>query len=87
MGDKYSITIICREVDKSTGNIAVYKVMDGATDHDIQALKIRETMNQELTYFAGISYVVDDNWENIEETLSQREFYLDESLLVHIGRR
>jgi hypothetical protein len=84
--DKLSITIVCREVDNQTGNVAVYKILDGATDNDIHILRIREVMNQELKYFAGVTFAVNDRWEDIEHELSQREFFLDSRLLVSIRR-
>ena len=47
------IIILCREVDKDTGEIAVYTIdKEPVTDRLIWCLKIRARANPELRYFA-----------------------------------
>lgn len=43
---------ICREVDKDTGRIAVYKVPAELDDHTLHCLRIRAMVNPDLRYFA-----------------------------------
>lgn len=63
------ITIVCREIDKSTGEIASYLCKRDAEDRDIQIVKIRGTMNPELTYYAIRTCVADDV-EELEDVLA-----------------
>lgn len=50
--EQNSITVICREVSKGTGEIAVYKVKDDADSNDLLCLRLKSKFNEELTYFA-----------------------------------
>ena len=43
---------ICREVDKSTGKRAVYKIKGELTDGLLPKLQLRARANPELRYFA-----------------------------------
>lgn len=54
------ITIICREVCKTTGCIAVYVCKKDVEDRDLQIVKIRGVFNPELSYYAIRTCVADD---------------------------
>lgn len=43
--------VICREVNRETGEIAVYPVEKEVTDYLIQFLKLKAALNPELRYF------------------------------------
>ena len=43
--------VVCREVDKNTGKIAVYQIKASVTDELIFKLEIRARINPELQYF------------------------------------
>lgn len=43
--------VICREVDKSTGRVAVYPINAEVTDQLLFYLGIRQRLNPELHYF------------------------------------
>lgn len=60
------ITIVCREVDKNTGEIASYVCKRDVKDSDIHIASIRSRVNPELTYYAIRTCVVDDS-EELEE--------------------
>lgn len=45
------MTVICREVDKNSGKVAVYRVEGEVTDRLLYCLSIRAKMNPELRYF------------------------------------
>lgn len=42
---------ICREVNRETGEIAVYPIEKEVTDYLLQYLKLKATLNPELRYF------------------------------------
>ena len=46
------LKVICREVDKDTGKIAVYPIEAEVTDTLIFKLGIRSRVNPELKYYA-----------------------------------
>lgn len=46
------LKIICREVDKNTGRIAVYPIETEVTDALVLKLSLRSRMNPELKYYA-----------------------------------
>jgi len=47
--------LICREVCRSTGKIAVYPLLDTKpTDRNLWALQLRSRANPELTYYATL---------------------------------
>ena len=48
----FSIHILCREIDKATGDIVSYVVQKNAKGRDIFVLKMRERYNPELRYYA-----------------------------------
>ena len=46
------MVLICREINSSTGEIAVYEVSDNADNKLIFRLSLRARLNPELTYYA-----------------------------------
>lgn len=54
--------VICREVNKSTGEIAVYPIDSPVTERLLFCLQIRARANPELRYFV----VPLSRWENFE---------------------
>lgn len=57
------MVVICREVSKNTGEIAVYPIEAEATDNLLFCLQIRSRVNPELRYFV----VARARWENEEQ--------------------
>ena len=57
------MVVICREVSKSSGEIAVYPIEAEATDNLLFCLQIRSRVNPELRYFV----VARARWENEEQ--------------------
>lgn len=47
----YDIVIICREINKKTGEVAVYKI-DLGEDCNVNGLRLRQRLNQDLKYYA-----------------------------------
>lgn len=43
--------VLCREVDRQTGRVAVYPLDTEVTDHLLFCLGIRQRLNPELSYF------------------------------------
>lgn len=66
---KSGITIVCREVDKNTGEIASYLCKRDVEDKDILILQLRGRINPELGYYA-IRTCVADEPEELEAVLS-----------------
>lgn len=66
---KSGITIVCREVDKNTGEIASYLCKRDVEDRDIHILQLRGRLNPELDYYA-IRTCVADEPEELETVLS-----------------
>lgn len=52
--------MICREVDKNSGKIAVYPLSVKVTGGALAELSIRARMNPELRYFVTLSEIWDD---------------------------
>lgn len=46
------LKVICREVDKNTGRIAVYPIETEVTDALVFKFSLRSRMNPELKYYA-----------------------------------
>ena len=57
---------VCREVNKYTGQVAVYKIEKEITGEDVRNLAIRAKLNPELRYFTMIS----DRWERFGEAIA-----------------
>ena len=64
--ERMKLVVICREIDKETGRIAVYRVPAEIDDHTIFGLKIRARANPELRYFA----LADARWEMFREAIT-----------------
>ena len=63
---------LCREIDKETGEIAVYSINAEVTDRLLCMLNIRQRANPELRYFVT-SKNFDANEEMILKRLHQKE--------------
>ena len=60
------LMVVCREVDKETGKIAVYPLKMEIDDHVMQCLQIRARANPELRYFALVSA----RWERYGDVIA-----------------
>lgn len=60
------LVAVCREVDKDTGRIAVYKINAEITGAAIQKLQLRAQFNPELRYFALTS----GRWERFGDAIT-----------------
>ena len=66
------LKVICREVDKDTGKIAVYPIEAEVTDTLIFRLGLRSRMNPELKYYAvELCYWLQNN-EKIKSILRSK---------------
>lgn len=82
---KSGIAIVCREVDKNTGDIASYLCKRDVDNHDIQIVKIRGAMNPELTYYAIRTCIANDS-EELEDVLSLlKRRRLSDSMIERYG--
>jgi hypothetical protein len=66
--EKSGATVVCREINKNTGEIAAYLCKKDATDRDVFCAGIRSRVNPELTYYA-IRTCVAENAEYLKEIL------------------
>lgn len=66
--------VICREVDKSSGAIAVYPLRVMVTGNMLAKLSIRARLNPELRYFVTLETTWDDlNYKKtIEKVLGRK---------------
>jgi hypothetical protein len=58
--------VVCREVDKETGKIAVYPLKMEIDDRVMKCLQIQARANPELRYFALVS----TRWERYGEVIA-----------------
>lgn len=67
--------VICREVDKNSGEIAVYPLKVMVTGNMLAKLSIRARLNPELRYFVTLATTWDDlNYKKtIEDVLGQKD--------------
>lgn len=67
--------VICREVDKNSGSIAVYPLNVEVTGAMLAKLLIRARMNPELRYFVALAEMWDDPTlkERIIKTLGLKD--------------
>lgn len=66
------LKIICREVDKNTGRIAVYPIETEVTDALVFKLSLRSRMSPELKYYAvELCYWLQNN-EKIKSILRSK---------------
>mgnify|MGYP000003703753 FL=1 len=63
---------VCREIDKNTGEIAVYPIKAEVTDH-LLCLGIRQRANPELKYFVTLAENYDANEETILKQLRRKQ--------------
>ena len=66
------LKIICREVDKNTGRIAVYPIETEVNNALIFRLSLRSRMNPELKYYAVELYYWLQNNEKIKSILRSK---------------
>lgn len=64
---------LCREINKSTGEIAVYPLKTEVTDHLLFCLGIRQRANPELKYFVTLAENYDANEETILKQLRRKQ--------------
>lgn len=60
------LVAVCREVDKDTGRIAVYKINAEITGAVVQQLQLRAQFNPELRYFTLTS----GRWERFGDVIT-----------------
>jgi len=73
MVNKKSVTALCREINKSTGDIVSYLVKKDINDSDAFMLQIRGRMNPELEYFATLLDPEEEDFEDALSMLKERE--------------
>ena len=71
MGEK--MICLCREINKETGEIAVYPIEAEVTDQLLFALGIRQRANPELRYFVTLRANFDANEETILNQLHRKQ--------------
>ena len=64
---------MCREIDKATGEIAVYSINSEVTDRLLFMLDIRQRVNPELRYFVALRSNLDANEETIFKQLHRKQ--------------
>ena len=64
---------VCREIDKNTGEIAVYPIKAEVTDHLLFCLGLRQKANPELNYFGTLAENYDANEETILKQLRRKQ--------------
>ena len=76
-----ALAVICREVDRSTGNIAVYEIKAEKVDNRLlTVLSIRSRVNPELRYFATARVRWEGVWRKDYETVLKRKKVTPEAL-------
>lgn len=71
MGEK--LICLCREINKETGEIAVYPIKAEVTDQLLFVLGIRQRANPELRYFVTLRANFDANEETILNQLHRKQ--------------
>lgn len=64
---------VCREIDKNTGEIAVYPIKAEVTDHLLFCLGLLQKANPELKYFVTLAENYDANEETILKQLRRKQ--------------
>ena len=64
---------LCREIDKATGEIAVYSINSEVRDRLLFMLDIRQRVNPELRYFVALRSNLDANEETIFKQLHRKQ--------------
>lgn len=70
MGEE--LICLCREVDKETGDIAVYPIRAKVTSQCLLMLNIRSRVNPELRYYVTLLTNYDANKEAILKRLKRK---------------
>lgn len=73
MKEQVKISALCREVNKSTGEIISYLVKEGIDDHDAFLMGLRARANPELEYFATLIDPEEEDFEDALSMLKERE--------------
>ena len=74
--------VICREVDRTTGEIAVYRIETEVTESLIFKLRLRARLNPELQYFVTTKAHYEGFGDTITAVLKRRTVTLS---LIHIS--
>lgn len=71
-----NISIICREVNRYTGEIAAYLCKKNVDGHDLSFCSLRSRANPELKYYAIRTALVEDaeEWEPIQAMMREPDF-------------
>lgn len=64
---------VCREIDKNTGEIAVYPLKAEVTDRLLFCLSLQQRANPELKYFVTLAANYDANEEAILKELHRKQ--------------
>lgn len=64
---------LCREINKNTGEIAVYPLKTEVTDRLLFCLSLRQRVNPELKYFVTLAANYDANEEAILKELHRKQ--------------
>jgi len=75
-----ALTIICREVDRSTGNIAVYEIQTEVDNRILTILGIRSRINPELRYFVTARVRWEGIWGKDYRTILKRKQVTPEAI-------
>lgn len=75
--------VVCREVDKISGRIAVYEIKAEVTNDLLSKLAIRARINQEFRYFV----IVRCKWEKYKDEIIKvlKKKNVNESTLERVG--
>lgn len=77
MVDKKTISILCREINKETGDITSYLVKRDIDNHEALVLKLRSRLNPELEYFATLMEPEGEDFEDALSLLKERKVDCD----------
>lgn len=80
-----NLTIICKEVDKTSGKVAVYEIKAPVTDSLIVKLSLRSRLNPELRYFVIHTVKWDECHDEIVKLLSSKSSLLDRRIELYGG--
>lgn len=71
-----NISIICREVNRCTGEIAAYLCKKNVDGHDLSFCYLRSRANPELEYYAIRTALVEDaeEWEPIQAMMREPDY-------------
>ena len=64
---------LCREINRNTGEIAVYPLKAEVTDRLLFCLSLRQRVNPELKYFVTLAANYDANEEAILKELHRKQ--------------